>query len=62
MQKTPAMLVVGEKEAQAGTVSVRLRHGGDAGTMSVEQFIAVAKSAIAEKRSELSAVAEVKNR
>jgi threonyl-tRNA synthetase len=62
MQKTPAMLVIGEKEAQAGTVSVRLRHGGDAGTMSVEQFIAAAKSAIAEKRSELSAVAEVKNR
>jgi threonyl-tRNA synthetase len=62
MQKTPAMLVIGEKEAQAGTVSVRLRHGGDAGTMSVEQFIAVAKSAIAEKRSEFSAVAEVKNR
>jgi threonyl-tRNA synthetase len=62
MQKTPAMLVVGEKEAQAGTVSVRLRHGGDAGTMSVEEFIAIAKSAIAEKRSELSAVAEVKNR
>jgi threonyl-tRNA synthetase len=62
MSKTPAMLVIGEKEAQAGTVSVRLRHGGDAGTMSVEQFIAAAKSAVAEKRSELSAVAEVKNR
>src|SRR5206468_1928737 len=34
IQKVPAMLVVGEKEAGAGTVSVRLRHGGDAGTMT----------------------------
>ena len=30
------MLVVGEKEAAAGTVAVRLRHGGDAGTMSLD--------------------------
>ena len=62
MQKTPAMLVIGEKEAQAGTVSVRLRHGGDAGTMTVDEFTAAAKSAIAEKRSELEPVAEVKDR
>ena len=40
LKKTPCMLVVGEKEAAAGTVSVRLRHGGDAGTMSVDQFVA----------------------
>jgi threonyl-tRNA synthetase len=62
MQKTPAMLVIGEKEAQAGTVSVRLRHGGDAGTMSLVEFAAAARAAIAEKRNELRAVAEVKDR
>ena len=60
MQKTPAMLVVGEKEAAAGTVSVRLRHGGDAGTHSVEKFLALARTAIAERRKELTL--EVKNR
>ena len=62
MQKIPAMLVVGEKEAASGNVSVRLRHGGDAGTMSVEEFATMARSAIAERRSELSPVAEVKDR
>ncbi|HLN57583.1 MAG TPA: threonine--tRNA ligase [Thermoanaerobaculia bacterium] len=53
MQKIPAMLVIGEKEAAAGTVSVRLRHGGDAGTLPVEEFLSLARRAIAEKRSEL---------
>jgi threonyl-tRNA synthetase len=60
LQKTPAMLVIGEKEAAAGTASVRLRHGGDAGTLSVEEFLALAKAAIAERRKELTV--EVKNR
>jgi threonyl-tRNA synthetase len=62
MQKIPCMLVVGEKEAAGGTVSVRLRHGGDAGTMSLDEFSRVAQDAIAEKRNELSPVAEVKDR
>ena len=62
MQKIPCMLVVGEKEAAGGTVSVRLRHGGDAGTMSLDEFSRVAQNAIAEKRNELSPVAEVKDR
>ena len=60
MQKTPAMLVVGEKEAAAGTVSVRLRHGDDAGTLAVEEFLALARAAIADRRKELTV--EVKNR
>jgi threonyl-tRNA synthetase len=53
MQKTPAMLVIGEKEAAAGTVSVRLRHGGDAGTLPVEEFLTLARRAITEKQKEL---------
>ncbi len=39
-QKIPYMLVVGDKEAEAGNVSVRTRSGGDMGAMSVEDFIA----------------------
>jgi threonyl-tRNA synthetase len=60
LEKAPAMLVVGEKEAAAGTVSVRLRHGGDAGSMPVEQFLASARQAIERKSKEV--IAEVKNR
>ncbi len=60
MQKTPAMLVIGEREAAAGTVSVRLRHGGDAGTLALEEFLSLARRAIAEKSGELAV--EVKNR
>jgi threonyl-tRNA synthetase len=60
LQKIPAMLVMGEKEAAAGTVSVRLRHGGDAGTLPVDEFLSLARKAIIERRSELTV--EVKNR
>jgi threonyl-tRNA synthetase len=58
--KVPAMLVVGEKEASAGVVAVRLRHGGDAGTMSVDDFVAAARRAIAARSRELTT--EVKDR
>ena len=38
MQKTPYMLIIGEKEANDGTVSVRKHGGEDLGTMTVEEF------------------------
>ena len=60
MFKTPAMLVIGEKEASAGAVAVRLRHGGDAGTMSLDDFVAVALRANAARSRELTT--EVKDR
>ncbi len=60
LAKVPCMLVVGEKEALAGTVAVRLRHGGDAGTMSLAEFVAAARRAIERKEKEV--IAEVKNR
>src|SRR6266508_3767478 len=53
-------LGIGEREAAAGTVSVRLRHGGDAGTLALEEFLSLARRAIAEKSGELAV--EVKNR
>jgi threonyl-tRNA synthetase len=43
LQKVPFMLVVGEKEAAAGTVSLRKRTGGDQPTMSVEDLIGIAQ-------------------
>jgi len=46
MQKVPFMLVVGEKEAAAGTVTLRKRTGGDQPTVSVEELIAIAKEAV----------------
>lgn len=41
--KYPFMLVVGENEAQSGTVSVRKRGEGDLGTMKTEEFIELFK-------------------
>jgi threonyl-tRNA synthetase len=46
LQKIPLMLVVGEKEASSGTVSVRKRTGGDQGSMGIEEFITWAGSVI----------------
>ena len=38
LEKVPYMLVVGDKEKESGTVSVRLRDKGDMGAMNVEDF------------------------
>ena len=40
LQKTPYMLIVGDKEAEVGTVSVRTRGGVDLGAMPFEEFLA----------------------
>ena len=40
MQKIPYMLIVGDREAEAGQVSVRQREEGDLGAMPVDNFIA----------------------
>ena len=46
LRKIPYMLVVGEKEAAGGTVSVRDKALGDLGTESVEAFVARATDEI----------------
>jgi len=38
LKKIPYMLIVGEKEAESGTVSVRKHGHGDLGSMSVSEF------------------------
>ena len=50
LQKVPYMLVVGDKEAADGTVSVRSRSGGDQGAASPESFIDGLLAEIREKR------------
>ena len=43
LERVPFMLVIGEREAQAGQVSVRERGRGDIGAITVDAFIARAK-------------------
>ena len=49
LQKVPFMLVVGEKEAASGTVSVRKRTGGDQIVSPVEEFVEQAKRLIVSR-------------
>jgi threonyl-tRNA synthetase len=49
LQKVPYMLVVGDREAEAGTVSVRHRKHADLGVKPVAQFIAEIENMIATK-------------
>ncbi|MBA4853507.1 threonine--tRNA ligase [Emticicia sp. BO119] len=46
VNKLPLMLIVGEKEAEEGKVSVRRKGEGDLGSMSIEEFITYAKAEI----------------
>jgi threonyl-tRNA synthetase len=50
LQKVPYMLVMGDREVEAGAVAVRLRSGEDLGAKPVSEFIAMAKEAIADRR------------
>jgi threonyl-tRNA synthetase len=49
LQKVPYMLVVGDREAADGTVSVRERTGGDRGSSAIDAFIAAARDEIVHK-------------
>jgi threonyl-tRNA synthetase len=49
LQKIPYMLVVGDKEAAEGTVSVRARAGGDKGSTSLEEFLRATSSEVSRK-------------
>ena len=50
LQKTPYMLVVGDREAEEGTVSVRKRGEGDKGSMSADDFMKLALDDIVSKK------------
>ena len=49
LEKVPYMLIVGDKEREEGTVSVRMREKGDVGAMAVEEFAARVKKENDEK-------------
>jgi len=51
-QKIPYMLVVGDKEIEAGAVALRLRSGEDRGAQPVEQFVGYAQGVIQRKEYE----------
>lgn len=50
LKKVPYMLVVGDKEVETNTVSVRSRREGDLGAMQLAEFIKMIEKEIAEKR------------
>jgi threonyl-tRNA synthetase len=50
MQKIPYMLVIGDREMEAEQVNLRMRDGNVPGAMPVEDFVALAQEAVAEKR------------
>jgi len=49
LQRVPYMLVVGKREIEQQTVSIRLRNEDDLGAMSLESFIPRVKKIIAQK-------------
>jgi threonyl-tRNA synthetase len=52
LQKIPYMLVIGEKEQQNGSISVRGRKSGDLGTMTPEAFLAKAQEEVKSKTAD----------
>ena len=49
MEKVPYMVVVGDRDMENGTVSVRHRSGEDLGAMSLEEFAAMLKDEVDNK-------------
>jgi len=53
LQKIPYMLVVGDKESEAGAVAVRTRDNEDRGAQPVDAFVAELAARVAERSLEL---------
>ena len=49
LEKVPNMIIVGDNEVEAGTVSVRSRRNGDMGTMTIDEYVAFIEKEIADK-------------
>jgi len=52
-EKLPYMLVVGPKEAESGTINVRIRGVKDNNTIGIDQFLTTAKQKITDKKIDL---------
>jgi threonyl-tRNA synthetase len=50
LQKVPYILVVGDKEREAGSVAVRARGGLDLGTLALDDFVARLADDVAQRR------------
>ncbi len=48
-QKTPYMLILGEKEETNGTISVRKHKQGDQGEINIDEFISALKNSVKNK-------------
>jgi threonyl-tRNA synthetase len=57
-QQIPYMLVVGEREQEAGAVAVRKRRGGDAGTAALDAFVQQMRREVDNKLLEEEVLAE----
>ncbi|MCH4247507.1 MAG: threonine--tRNA ligase [Acinetobacter populi] len=49
LERIPYLLVLGDREVEEGTVNVRTRTGKNLGTMSIDAFVDLVKSAVAER-------------
>ncbi|HVO51061.1 MAG TPA: His/Gly/Thr/Pro-type tRNA ligase C-terminal domain-containing protein, partial [Thermoanaerobaculia bacterium] len=49
LDKVPALFIVGEKEASAGTVSLRIRHGGEFKDQKIEDLLRMMRGAVATR-------------
>ncbi len=49
LKRIPYLLVIGEKEAENGTVSVRRQGEGDKGAMTIDEFISLVKAGVASE-------------
>ncbi|MBQ1711763.1 MAG: threonine--tRNA ligase, partial [Firmicutes bacterium] len=50
MEKVPYMIVVGDRDMEAGTLAPRHRSEGDLGTMQLADFLAILKDDVYNKR------------
>jgi threonyl-tRNA synthetase len=53
LQKVPYVLIMGDKESEAGAVSVRTRGKGDQGSIAFDSFLAGIQQRLASKSTEL---------
>jgi threonyl-tRNA synthetase len=53
LQKLPYILVVGDKEAETGGISLRVRGQGDQGAMPLEDFVTRARALVESKSTNL---------
>ncbi|MCD6286300.1 MAG: threonine--tRNA ligase [Anaerolineae bacterium] len=52
LMKIPYMLIIGDREVEAGQIALRMRSGARPGAMSVEDFVALAQAAVKDRALE----------